>query len=164
MEGTDPRGSDDIVIAGHVNRRFGGDYSAEIGGISGHFIQGNKALPGVPLVLNRSYGLHIGLNAPSAGFGGVNIDSKFGAMNLLAGATMTLDTGALFNIKTVGLTSINSGGDINMSSTKGVGIASGGLAMPSLTVGDVNIRAKKDVVIAASEGAIDMDAKFIYLN
>ena len=67
MEGTDPRGSDDIVIAGHVNRRFGGDYSAEIGGISGHFIMGNKALPsGVPLVLNRTHGLHIGLTAPSA--------------------------------------------------------------------------------------------------
>ena len=164
MEGTDPRGSDDIVIAGHVNRRFGGDYSAEIGGISGHFIQGNKALPGVPLVLNRSFGLHIGLNAPSVGFGGVNIQSLTGAMNLIAGATMTLDSGALFNVKTVGLTNINSGGDISMSSAKGIGIASGNLALPSATAGDINIRAKKDVVIAATAGAIDMDATFIYLN
>ena len=164
MEGNDPRGSDDIVIAGHVNRRFGGDYSVDVGGISSTVILGNKALPGVPLILNRSVGLHIGLTAPSAGFGGVNIQSTTGAMNLLAGATMTLDTGALFNIKTVGLTNINSGGDISMSSAKGIGIASGNLALPSATAGDINIRAKKDVVIAATAGAIDMDATFIYLN
>ena len=164
MEGNDPRGSDDIVIAGHVNRRFGGDYSVDVGGISSTVILGNKALPGVPLVLNRSFGLHIGLTAPSAGFGGVNIQSTTGAMNLLAGATMTLDSGALFNVKTVGLTSINSGGDISMSSAKGVGIASGGLAVPSADVGDVKIRAAKDVKITATAGAIDMDATFIYLN
>ena len=164
MEGNDPRGSDDIVIAGHVNRRFGGDYSAEIGGISGHFIMGNKALPSVPLVLNRTHGLHIGLTAPSAGFGGVNIDSKFGAMNFLAGANMTVNSGALFNLTTVGLTNINSGGDISMSSAKGVGIASGGLAVPSASVGDVNIRAAKDVKITATAGNINMDGLFIYLN
>ena len=164
MEGNDPRGSDDIVIAGHVNRRFGGDYSAEIGGISGHYIIGNKALPGVPLVLNRTFGLHIGLTAPSAGFGGVNIESKTGAMNLLAGANMTMNAGALFNLTTVGFTNINSGGDINMSSAKAVGIASGGLSVPTGAIGDVNIRADKDVKITASKGAIDMDATFIYLN
>ena len=121
-------------------------------------------MPGVPLVKNRSHGLHIGLTAPSIGFGGVNIDSRTGAMNLFAGATMTLDTGALFNVKTVGLTNINSGGDISMSSAKGIGIASGNLALPSATAGDINIRAAKDVVIAAATGAIDMDATFIYLN
>ena len=164
MEGNDPRGSDDIVIAGHVNRRFGGDYSADVGGISSTAILGNKALPGVPLVLNRSFGLHIGLTAPSVGFGGVNIDSKTGAMNLLAGANMTMNAGALFNLTTVGLTSINSGADLNMSSAKGVGIASGGLAVPSGDVGDVKIRAAKDVKITATAGNIDMDALFIYLN
>ena len=164
MEGNDPRGSDDIVIAGHVNRRFGGDYSADVGGISSTAILGNKALPGVPLVLNRSFGLHIGLTAPSVGFGGVNIDSKTGAMNLLAGANMTMNAGALFNLTTVGLTSINSGGDLSMSSAKGVGIASGGLAVPSGDVGDVKIRAAKDVKITATAGNIDMDALFIYLN
>ena len=164
MEGNDPRGSDDIVIAGHVNRRFGGDYSADVGGISSTAILGNKALPGVPLVKNRSFGLHIGLTAPSAGFGGVNIQSTTGAMNLLAGATMTLDTGALFNLKTVGLTSIGSGADLNISSAKAIGIASGGLAAPSGALGDVKIRAAKDVKITATMGAIDMDATFIYLN
>ena len=41
MEGNDPRGSDDIVIAGHVNRRFGGDYSVDVGGISSTVILGN---------------------------------------------------------------------------------------------------------------------------
>ena len=164
MEGNDPRGSDDIVIAGHVNRRFGGDYSVDVGGISSTVILGNKALPGVPLVLNRSVGLHIGLTAPSAGFGGVNIESKTGAMNLLAGANMALNSGALFNITTGGLTDIKSGGDISMSSTKGIGLASGGLSVPSATVGDINIRAAKDVKITATAGAIDMDATFIYLN
>ena len=164
MEGNDPRGSDDIVIAGHVNRRFGGDYSADVGGISSTAILGNKALPGVPLVKNRSHGLHIGLTAPSIGFGGVNIDSRTGAMNLFAGATMTLDTGALFNVKTVGLTTINSGADLNISSAKAIGIASGGLAAPSGALGDVKIRAAKDVKITATTGEIDMDANFIYLN
>ena len=164
MEGNDPRGSDDIVIAGHVNRRFGGDYSVDVGGISSTVILGNKALPGVPLVLNRSFGLHIGLTAPSVGFGGVNIDSKTGAMNLLAGSNMALNAGALFNVTTVGLTNIKSGGDLSMSSVKGIGIASGGLAVPSGDVGDVKIRAAKDVKITATAGNIDMDALFIYLN
>ena len=164
MEGNDPRGSDDIVIAGHVNRRFGGDYSADVGGISSTAILGNKALPGVPLVLNRSFGLHIGLTAPSAGFGGVNIDSKFGAMNLLAGSNMTVNSGALFNLTTVGFTNINSGGDLQAASKKAVGIASGGLAVPSGALGDVTIRAAKDVKIRALTGEIDMDATFIYLN
>ena len=65
---------------------------------------------------------------------------------------------------TGGLTNIKSGGDISMSSAKGVGIASGGLAVPSADVGDVKIRAAKDVKITATAGAIDMDATFIYLN
>ena len=166
MEGNDPRGSDDIVIAGHVNRRFGGDYSADVGGISSTVILGNKALPGVPLVLNRSHGLHIGLTAPSVGFGGVNIDSRTGAMNLLAGSNMTVNSGALFNLTTVGLTSINSGADLNVASAKAVGIAAGGLAVPSAAVGDIKIRAAKDVIIQAdtTTGKIDMDASFIYLN
>ena len=123
-----------------------------------------QALPGVPLVLNRSFGLHIGLTAPSAGFGGVNIDSRTGAMNLLAGANMKMNAGALFNLTTVGLTSINSGADLNMSSAKAIGIASGGLAAPSGALGDVKIRAAKDVKITATAGNIDMDALFIYLN
>ena len=164
MEGNDPRGSDDIVIAGHVNRRFGGDYSADVGGISSTVILGNKALPGVPLVVNRSHGLHIGLTAPSLGFGGVNIDSRFGAMRLYAGSNMSVETGALFNFTTVGFTNINSGGDVQIASKKAVGIASGGLAVPSGAVGDVKIRAAKDVKITATAGNIDMDALFIYLN
>lgn len=164
MKGNDPRGSDNIVIAGHVNRRFGGDYSADVGGISSTVILGNKALPGVPLVLNRSFGLHIGLTAPSAGFGGVNIDSKFGAMNLLAGSNMTVNSGALFNLTTVGFTNINSGGDVNVASAKAVGIAAGGLAVPSGALGDVKIRAAKDIKMTATAGNIDMDALFIYLN
>ena len=164
MTGNDPRGSDDIVIAGHVNRRFGGDYSVDVGGISSTVILGNKALPGVPLVLNRSVGLHIGLTAPSAGFGGINIDSKTGSLKLNAGVDMQFNTGALFDITTGGLTNIKSGGDLSMSSAKGVGIASGGLSVPSGDVGDVKIRAAKDVKITATAGAIDMDATFIYLN
>ena len=39
--------------------------------------------------------------------------------------------GALYNLTTGGLTNFVSGGDINMSSPKGIGIAAG-LAMPSL--------------------------------
>ena len=115
-------------------------------------------------VLNRTFGLHIGLTAPSAGFGGVNIDSKFGAMNLLAGSNMTVNSGALFNLTTVGFTNINSGGDVNVASAKAVGIAAGGLAVPSGALGDVKIRAAKDIKMTATAGNIDMDALFIYLN
>lgn len=152
MRSNDPRGSDDIVIAGHINRRFGGDYRVEAGGISATHIMGNKALPGVPLVLNRSVGLHIGLNAPSAGFGGVNIESKTGTVDIKAGVDMKMAAGALYNITTGGLTTITSGGDINMSSPKGIGIAAG-ISVPTLGAGDVKIRAIKDVDIQATINA-----------
>ena len=104
------------------------------------------------------------MTAPSVGFGGVSIKSTTGAMDLNAGVNMALNAGALFNITTGGFTDIKSGGDISMSSAKGIGIASGGLSVPSGDVGDVNIRAAKDVKITATAGAIDMDATFIYLN
>ena len=51
MTSSDVRSSDNIVISGHINRRIGGDYDMDIGGISATRIQGNKALKGVPLVL-----------------------------------------------------------------------------------------------------------------
>ena len=152
MTSNDPRSSDDIVIAGHVNRRFGGDYRVEAGGISATYIMGNKALPGVPLVFNRSVGLHIGLTAPSAGFGGINIESKTGTVDLKAGVDMKMAAGALYNVTTGGLTNFVSGGDINMSSPKGIGIAAG-VAMPSLGAGDVKVRAIKDVDILATVNA-----------
>ena len=152
MTSNDPRSSDDIVIAGHVNRRFGGDYRVEAGGISATHIMGNKVLPGVPLVLNRSVGLHIGLTAPSAGYGGINIESKTGTVDLKAGVDMKMAAGALYNLTTGGLTNIVSGGDISMSSPKGIGIAAG-IAVPSLGAGDVKIRAIKDVNIQATINA-----------
>ena len=159
MTSNDPRSSDDIVIAGHVNRRFGGDYRVEAGGISATYIMGNKALPGVPLVLNRSVGLHIGLDAPSAGFGGINIVSKSGTVDLKAGVDLKLAAGALFNLTTGGLTNVVSGGDINMSSPKGIGIAAG-IAVPTLGAGDVNIRALKDVKVNAT-GNVDIDGTLV---
>jgi len=150
MKSNDPRSSDDIVISGHVNRRFGGDYRVEAGGISATYIQGNKALPGVPLVLNRSVGLHIGLTAPSAGFGGINIESTTGTVDIKAGVDMKLDAKALFNLSTVGLTNITSGGDINMSSVKGIGISSGSATLPTAAVGDVKIKASNEIDIDAT--------------
>ena len=162
MKSNDPRSSDDIVISGHVNRRFGGDYRVEAGGISATHIMGNKALPGVPLVLNRSVGLHIGLTAPSAGFGGINIESKTGTVDLKAGVDMKMAAGALYNVTTGGLTSFVSGGDINMSSPKGIGIAAG-LSVPSLGAGDVNIRALKDVNINAT-ATVKVSGAIIKLN
>ena len=162
MTSNDPRSSDDIVIAGHVNRRFGGDYRVEAGGISATYIMGNKALPTVPLVLNRTHGLHIGLTAPSAGFGGVNIESKTGTVDLKAGVDMKMAAGALYNVTTGGLTNFVSGGDINMSSPIGIGIAAG-LAVPSLGAGEVNIRALKDVNINAT-ATVKVAAAIIKLN
>jgi len=162
LRSNDPRGSDDIVIAGHINRRFGGDYRVEAGGISATYIMGNKALPGVPLVLNRSVGLHIGLTAPSAGFGGINIESKAGTVDLKAGVDMKMAAGALYNVTTGGLTNFVSGGDISMSSPKGIGLAAG-LSVPSLNAGDVNIRALKDVNINAT-ATVKVAAAIIKLN
>ena len=162
MTSNDPRSSDDIVIAGHVNRRFGGDYRVEAGGISATYIMGNKALPGVPLVLNRSVGLHIGLTAPSAGFGGINIVSASGTVDIKSGVDLKLASGALFNLTTGGLTNFVSGGDINMSSPKGIGIAAG-LSVPSLNAGDVNIRALKDVNINAT-ATVKVSGAIIKLN
>ena len=90
MTSSDVRSSDNIVISGHINRRIGGDYDMDVGGVSATRIQGNKALKGVPLVLNRLYGLHIGLDAPSAGFGGMNITSKSGSVKIDAGVDLQL--------------------------------------------------------------------------
>ena len=172
MTSSDVRSSDNIVISGHINRRIGGDYDLDIGGVAAHRIQGNKALKGVPLVLNRLYGLHIGLNAPSAGFGGMNIESKTGSIKINAGVDLQLSAKALFDIKSVaGLGTISTGANLNLKSTTGIAMTSGGLSLPSLVDTDITIKSKKDVIIEATENVdidagneIDMDATYIYLN
>tara|TARA_B100001989_G_scaffold178248_1_gene129101 strand:- start:52 stop:1140 length:1089 start_codon:yes stop_codon:yes gene_type:complete len=165
MKADDPRSSDNIVISGHINRRIGGDYDMDVGGISATRIMGNKALPGVPLVLNRLYGLHIGLNAPSAGFGGMNIESKTGSIKINAGVDLQLSANALFNIKsTTGLGTISTGANLNLKSATGIAMTSGGLSLPSLTSNDIKIKSKNNVVIDADKD-VDIDAgSKIYLN
>ena len=165
MTSSDVRSSDNIVISGHINRRIGGDYDMDIGGISATRIQGNKALKGVPLVLNRLYGLHIGLNAPSAGFGGMNIESKTGSVKINAGVDLQLSANALFNISsTAGLGTISTGANLNLKSATGIAMTSGGLSIPSLIDDDITIKSKNNVVIeAAKDVDIDSQGK-IYLN
>jgi len=166
MTSNDVRSSDNIVISGHINRRIGGDYDMDIGGISATRIQGNKALKGVPLVLNRLYGFHIGLNAPSAGFGGMNITSKTGSVKINAGVDLQLKADALFNISsTVGLGNISTGANLNLKSKTGIAMTSGGLSIPSLVDDDITIKSKNNVVIEAVKDVdIDSQEGKIYLN
>ena len=167
MTSNDVRSSDNIVISGHINRRIGGDYDMDIGGISATRIQGNKALKGVPLVLNRLYGFHIGLNAPSAGFGGMNITSKTGSVKINAGVDLQLKADALFNISsTVGLGNISTGANLNLKSKTGIAMTSGGLDIPSLVDNDITIKSKNNVAIEAAKD-VDIDSGTtgkIYLN
>ena len=166
MTSNDVRSSDNIVISGHINRRIGGDYDMDIGGISATRIQGNKALKGVPLVLNRLYGLHIGLNAPSAGFGGMNIESKTGSVKINAGVDLQLSANALFNISsTAGLGTISTGANLNLKSKTGIAMTSGGLSIPSLIDEDITIKSKNNIIIdAAKDVDIDTESGKIYLN
>ena len=166
MSSTDIRSSDNIVISGHINRRIGGDYDMDIGGISATRIQGNKALKGVPLVLNRLYGFHIGLNAPSAGFGGMNITSKTGSVKIDAGVDLQLKADALFNISsTVGLGNISTGANLNLKSKTGIAMTSGGLSIPSLIDNDITIKSKNNIIIDADKDVdIDTGSGKIYLN
>ena len=166
MTSSDVRSSDNIVISGHINRRIGGDYDMDIGGISATRIQGNKALKGVPLVLNRLYGLHIGLNAPSAGFGGMNIESKTGSVKINAGVDLQLSANALFNISsTAGLGTISTGANLNLKSKTGIAMTSGGLSIPSLIDNDITIKSKNNIIIDADKDVdIDTGSGKIYLN
>ena len=165
MTSSDVRSSDNIVISGHINRRIGGDYDMDVGGVSATRIQGNKALKGVPLVLNRLYGLHIGLDAPSAGFGGMNITSKSGSVKIDAGVDLQLSAKALFDIKSIaGLGNISTGANLNLKSATGIAMTSGGLSLPSLINNDITIKSDNDIVIDAAKN-VDIDAgSKIYLN
>ena len=165
MTSSDVRSSDNIVISGHINRRIGGDYDMDVGGVSATRIQGNKALKGVPLVLNRLYGLHIGLDAPSAGFGGINITSKSGSVKIDAGVDLQLSAKALFDIKSVaGLGTISTGANLNLKSATGIAMTSGGFSLPSFVSNDIKIKSKNDIVIDADRD-VDIDAgSKIYLN
>ena len=165
MTSSDVRSSDNIVISGHINRRIGGDYDMDIGGVSATRIEGNKALKGVPLVLNRLYGLHIGLDAPSAGFGGMNIKSKSGSIKIEAGTDLRLKADALFDISsTVGLGTISTGANLNLKSATGIAMTSGGFSFPSFVSNDIKIKSKNDIIIDADKDVdIDSGSK-IYLN
>ena len=166
MTSSDVRSSDNIVISGHINRRIGGDYDMDVGGVSATRIQGNKALKGVPLVLNRLYGLHIGLNAPSAGFGGMNITSKTGSVKIDAGVDLQLSAKALFDIKSVaGIGTISTGANLNLKSATGIAMTSGGFSLPSFVSNDIKIKSQNDIIIdAAKDVDIDTESGKIYLN
>ena len=117
-------------------------------------------------MLNRLYGLHIGLDAPSAGFGGMNIKSKSGSIKIEAGTDLRLKADALFDISsTVGLGTISTGANLNLKSATGIAMTSGGLSLPSLISKDIKIKSANDIVIdAAKDVDIDTDSGKIYLN
>ena len=167
MKTSNPNSSDNIVISGHINRRIGGDYDMDVGGVSATRVMGKNVLLGLPLCVNRLYGFHIGLNAPSAGFGGMNITSKTGKVTIDAGTDLQLSAKALFNISsTVGLGSISTGANLNLKSKTGIAMTSGGLDIPSLVDNDITIKSKNNVAIEAAKD-VDIDSGAsgkIYLN
>ena len=167
MTTSNPSSSDNIVISGHINRRIGGDYDMDIKGVSATRVQGKDITLGLPLCTNRLYGLHIGLNAPSAGFGGMNIESKTGKVKITAGTDLQLSAKALFNISsTVGVGSISTGANLNLKSKTGIAMTSGGLDIPSLVDNDITIKSKNNVAIEAAKD-VDIDSGTtgkIYLN
>ena len=167
MKTSNPNSSDNIVISGHINRRIGGDYDMDVRGVSATRVQGKNVLLGLPLCVNRLYGFHIGLNAPSAGFGGMNITSKTGKVTIDAGTDLQLSAKALFNLSsTLGLGSISTGANLNLKSKTGIAMTSGGLDIPSLVDNDITIKSKNSVIIDATKD-VDIDAGSlgkIYLN
>jgi hypothetical protein len=166
MKTSNPNSSDNIVISGHINRRIGGDYDMDVRGVSATRVQGKNVLLGLPLCVNRLYGFHIGLNATSAGFGGMNIESRTGRVKITAGTDLQLKADALFNISsTVGVGSISTGANLNLKSATGIAMTSGGLSLPSLVDNDITIKSKNNVIIdAAKDVDIDSDSGKIYLN
>ena len=167
MKTSNPNSSDNIVISGHINRRIGGDYDMDVRGVSATRVMGKNVLLGLPLCVNRLYGFHIGLNAPSAGFGGMNITSKTGKVTIDAGTDLQLSAKALFNISsTLGLGSISTGANLNLKSKTGIAMTSGGLDIPSLVDNDITIKSKNSVAIEAAKD-VDIDSGTIgkiYLN
>ena len=167
MKTSNPNSSDNIVISWHINRRIGGDYDMDVGGVSATRVMGKNVLLGLPLCVNRLYGFHIGLNAPSAGFGGMNITSKTGKVSIDAGTDLQLSAKALFNISsTLGLGSISTGANLNLKSKTGIAMTSGGLDIPSLVDNDITIKSKNSVAIEAAKD-VDIDSGSegkIYLN
>ena len=167
MKTSNPNSSDNIVISGHINRRIGGDYDMDIKGVSATRVLGKDITLGLPLCTNRLYGFHIGLNAPSAGFGGMNITSKTGKVTIDAGTDLQLSAKALFNISsTLGLGSISTGANLNLKSKTGIAMTSGGLDIPSLVDNDITIKSKNNVAIQAAKD-VDIDSGTtgkIYLN
>ena len=165
MKTSNPNSSDNIVISGHINRRIGGDYDMDVRGVSATRVQGKNVLLGLPLCVNRLYGFHIGLNAPSAGFGGMNIESKTGSIQINAGVDLQLSAKALFDIKSVaGLGTISTGANLNLKSATGIAITSGGFSLPSFVSNDIKIKSKNDIIIDADKD-VDIDAgSKIYLN
>ena len=165
MKTSNPNSSDNIVISGHINRRIGGDYDMDIKGVSATRVLGKDITLGLPLCTNRLYGFHIGLNAPSAGFGGMNIESKTGSVKINAGVDLQLSAKALFNISSIaGLGTISTGANLNLKSATGISMTSGGLSLPSLINNDITIKSDNDIIIDAAKD-VDIDAgSKIYLN
>lgn len=156
----DPRSSDNIITSGHINRTAVGDYSLWAAGIGELNLLGNKAPVGsTPLITNRSIGLLISCSSPSAGFGGISLESKLGSIDMKCATTFINVVGGAYQTTSGGLTSFVSGLDFNVSAPKGIGLASG-IALPTLGAGDVKINALKDVrVYATGEAKLESVVK-----
>lgn len=166
----DPRATNHIISAGHINRRILGDHYFEVWGAESKEIKGLFPLSGFGLVPAPQ---RIWSSLTSVKTGGVSLNAVLGVYDVKAGLAINQDAGAAYSVKTVGLTSIISGGNVGITSPMGVGISGGIPGLPSFvpgkvtikgttgvdidsTIGDINVRANKDLLL---EGKT-----MIYLN
>ena len=166
----DPRATNHIISAGHINRRILGDHYFEVWGAESKEIKGLFPLSGFGLVPAPQ---RIWSSLTSVKTGGVSLTAVLGVYDVKAGLAINQDAGAAYSVKTVGLTSIISGGNVGITSPMGVGISGGIPGLPSFvpgkvtikgttgvdidsTIGDINVRANKDLLL---EGKT-----MIYLN
>ena len=165
----DPRATNHIISAGHINRRIWGDHVFTIQGAEHREIKGTFPLSGIGLVRpDQRYWSSL----TSVLAGGISVNTVLGVYDVKAGLMINQDAGSVYSVKTGGLTSIVSGGNVGITSPMGVGIVGGLPSLPSFVPGkvtvkgttgvdidsnmDINVRANKDLLL---EGKT-----MIYLN
>jgi len=166
----DPRATNHIISAGHINRRIGGDHASTIGGVEHKDIKGLPPLPPSPGLVFPPQRYWSSLT--SVKIGGISISAVLGVYDVKAGLMINQDAGSVYSVKTGGLTSIVSGGNIGITSPMGVGIVGGLPSLPSFVPGKVTVKGTTGVDID-SDLSINVRAKtnlsleggtMIYLN
>ena len=165
----DPRATNHIISAGHINRRIMGDHYFELWGAESKEIKGLFPVSGIGLVPTPQ---RIWSSLTSVKTGGISLTSVLGVYDVKAGLAINQDAGAAYSVKTGGLTSIVSGGSVGITSPVGVGIVGGLPALPSFSLGKVTIKgttgvdidSDMDINVRATKELLLEGKMMIYLN